>query len=296
MIGASDPKVHLIRSELDGSDGLPPSGTVQSPHRPEKEPSYLSTTIIALSMSISYCLTYFWRYPIFVLPTSILDQPVFNDCMTLHACMSLAFILGFGVAKPFAAVVASSHFFFRHRLRVLLASLTASNLLVGLGNLSPVPLAKVVTLFFSSFCSSWIYGMMVTYLEGRRATEVLIAVTSMCLVYAGAASRSVGSVVLNVGVSPRLMPLIVGTIAWMLACALLIVLDRSPRPGASDQAARSVRRPMDLRAKHKFMSEWGGGVGLIMLAYALVTGIRSVRDLYSAQIFAAALNKEEAPP
>ena len=257
--------------------------------------SRFATSIIALSMSFSYCLTYFWRYPIFVLPANITSQPVFSERMDVQASISLAFILGFGVAKPFAATVASSPFFFRHRSKALLLLLTSSNFIVGFGNLSPAPGAKVAAVFFSSFCSSWIYGMMVTYLEGRRSTEALIAISSMCLAYTGNLSRGVGRAVLNAGVSPEMMPLLIGTAAWVPACGLLLVLDRAPKPSEADVAARSRRVPMDLPAKRRFLSRWGGGVFLMMLAYALVTGVRSVRDLYSAQIFAAAMNVEEAP-
>ena len=72
--------------------------------RPEHASNF-ATWIIALSMSLSYCLTYFWRYPIFVLPANITQQPVFSERMDVQACFSLAFILGFGLAKPFAATL-----------------------------------------------------------------------------------------------------------------------------------------------------------------------------------------------
>ena len=264
--------------------------------RQPEHTSSLGTSVIALSMSLSYCLTYFWRYPIFVLPSNITLQPVFSERMNVQACMSLAFIMGFGLAKPFAATVASSSFFFRHRLKALLLLFTVSNYIIGLGNLSPAPGAKVGAVFLSSFCSSWIYGMMVTYLEGRRTTEALIAISSMCLAYAGNASRGLGRAVLDAGCSPEAMPILVGTVAWVPACGLLLILDRAPRPSAADVAERSRRAPMDFRAKRAFLTRWGGGVFLMMLAYALVTGVRSVRDLYSAQIFAAALDVAEAPP
>jgi hypothetical protein len=255
----------------------------------------LWTWAIALSMSFSYCLTYFWRYPVFVLPSNITSQPVFSERLDLQACISLAFLLGFGLAKPFAASVASSALFFRHRLRVLLTMLTASCFIMGLGNLSVAPGGKVAAVFFSSFCSSWIYGMMITYLEGRRATEAMLAISTICFVYAGNASRGLGRAVLSAGVSPHMMPLVVGTAAWLPACALLVLLDSAPKPSAADVAARCRRAPMNYAAKRSFLCTWGVGIGVMMVAYALVTGIRSVRDLYSAAIFAASLDVETAP-
>ena len=67
---------------------------------------HLWTWIIALSCSSSYALTYCWRYPVFVLPDDYLSQRVISDRFDLHACLSLAFIFGFGLAKIPAARVA----------------------------------------------------------------------------------------------------------------------------------------------------------------------------------------------
>ena len=41
---------------------------------------------------------------------------------------------------------------------------------------------------------------------------------------------------------------------------------------------------MSPAARRAFLAHWGVGIGALMLAYALVTGIRSVRDLYSKQV------------
>ena len=89
---------------------------------PVSEPKALSnatcdrtTWRIALGASFSYSLSYFWRYPIFILPADILTQPVLvvgGRDLDLQACFSIAFIIGFGCAKPFAAVVVSSPLFF----------------------------------------------------------------------------------------------------------------------------------------------------------------------------------------
>jgi sugar phosphate permease len=147
------------------------------------------TWIVALSCAVSYAFTYFWRYPAFMLPPEILEQRVLG-ALDLQACFSLAFIVGFGAAKPPATSFASSPFFFRHRLRVLLLLLTASMLIEGIGLLASTPAVQVLAVFVSSFFSSFIYGLELTYLEGRRATELCLAIVTLCLVYAGNASRT----------------------------------------------------------------------------------------------------------
>lgn len=132
------------------------------PHRPDGRREVVWTWIIALSLSLSYSLTYFWRYPVFVLPATTLERRVLGR-LDLQACFSLAFIVGFGIAKFPAAAVASSSFFFRHRLKVLLALLTVSMCIEGFGLLATnVPVVQILAVFCSSFLSSWIYGMELT--------------------------------------------------------------------------------------------------------------------------------------
>ena len=70
----------------------------------------VTTWRIAFCASLAYALSYFWRYPIFILPETILHQrfaTIGGTDLDLQAAFSLAFILGFGVAKPFAAIVVS---------------------------------------------------------------------------------------------------------------------------------------------------------------------------------------------
>lgn len=146
--------------------------------------------ITSLSCAGSYMLTYFWRYPVFVLPPDILHQPVVGT-FDLQACFSLAFIVGFAVAKIPAASIAARPFFFRHRLRVLLALMTLSMAIEGFGLLSGTAAVMIVAVFAAATLSSFLWGMMLTYLEGRRATERHVAVATLCLIYAGNASRGI---------------------------------------------------------------------------------------------------------
>ena len=270
--------------------------TALIPPSPAADRNALWTWVIALSCSCSYALTYFWRYPVFVLPKSVLEQHIYGR-LDLQMCFSLAFIIGFGVAKFPAAAVASSPFFFRHRLPVLLSIITLSMLVEGVGLLfDSLPGLQILAVFMSSFLSSWIYGMELTYLEGRRQTERMLAVITLCLVYAGNASRGTASLALSLGCPPRWMPLLVGAAAWAPSTAPLILTDRAPRPTASDVAARCARGTMSVRARSAFLWRFGGGLVCVCVAYALLVGIRALRDLYSAELFAAALHTPTAPP
>ena len=111
---------------------------------------------VGVLIAISYALCYFWRTPIFILPPSMLKQPVtriFSHDLDLQTCFSLAYTLGFGCAKPPATVFMTGRLFHEHRLAVLVALLAGTMLVqcVGILVFSTIPSLQVLCVFISSF-------------------------------------------------------------------------------------------------------------------------------------------------
>lgn len=250
---------------------------------------------VGLALAGSYSLTYFWRYPIFVLPLSTLHQPcatIGGTQLDVQQGYTLAMTLGFGLAKPPAMRAMTSAAFFRHRCAYLVALYWASMLIecVGIAVLDQ-PIAQVGCVFASSFLSSWIFGGLVTYLEGRQTTEGLLAIVTFSYIWAGNLSRGAGAIALEWGVPDRLMPLAVGLVACGGASGLLVVAANAPHANASprDVAARCARRGMTPHEGFAFFARWFGGMAGLVLAYVLLASVRTYRDLYSADLFAEAL-------
>ena len=112
-----------------------------------------------------------------MLPRRMLNMHVatlFGVPLDLAGALSMAFVFGFGCAKPFAMTLVASPFFFRHRLACLLFLFVASAavqsvgvLLAGESNGALIALSVYVSAFLSSF----LFGASVTYLEGRRTRK-----------------------------------------------------------------------------------------------------------------------------
>ena len=92
------------------------------------------------------------------------------------------------------------------------------------------------------------------------------------------------------GVPPHLMPLAIGVVAATLATGLLFLVNRVPGPSSKDIAAKAKRNPMSLKDGCGLVRRWIWCLGPMLVAYALLTGLRSFRDLYSVALFSAALN------
>ncbi|CAK8990004.1 unnamed protein product [Durusdinium trenchii] len=293
--------MEMTRVSGDSSAASNPSPLLHREEKPEEgeaTPDQGGTTIwISFTASVCYALCYFWRYPIFMLPPEILKAKtlhVLGRDLSLQECISMAFVLGFGAAKLPAMRLQTSNFFFRYRLGILLMMLFLSMALAALAGLLPIPILQVLCIFGSSFVSSFLYGGIVTYLEGRRSTEILLASISASLVFAGTVSRACAAELLHWGVPPRLMPLLLGSVSFLLAAFLLVETARAPPPSRADVAARSARTAMPPSKQWEFVRENLLGVVATIGIWACMAGLRSFRDFYTQQIFAAAL-KDDSP-
>jgi Family of unknown function (DUF5690) len=149
------------------------------------------------ALGVGYFCSYFWRFPVFVV--SGIPGVAVGDGkqLSLKTLMALAQILGYLLAKfPAIRVVTA---FDRSKRVWLLPVLCASGVLFvpgGFGVLAGVsPWLQVLSVFVGALPGSWLWGVLMTYTEGRRSTEVLNSYMSVLLVFAGGAARAVGAAV-----------------------------------------------------------------------------------------------------
>ena len=213
----------------------------------------------------------------------------------------MVFTLGFGLAKAPAIFVMTGQRFHAHRLAALSSLMVVSMLFmtVSVYVFEKVPLAQVVCVFVSCFFQSWIYGGMFSYLEGRKATEALVAIATGFYSFAGPLSRATARYVVETGVVPQnMMPLAIGLVCCPVAVLLLALVDSSPasRPSLEDTQMRAKRMPVGAAEQWKFLWDNGFGLVCLILSVTLLTGLRSFRDFFSQDIFTAALGLESPPP
>mmetsp|Transcript_24041 Transcript_24041/g.58403 ORF Transcript_24041/g.58403 Transcript_24041/m.58403 type:complete len:444 (+) Transcript_24041:41-1372(+) len=251
-----------------------------------------SAVLVASAACLCYFLIYFTRTPIMMLPDTVTMQTFVelgSTKVTFQQALSIVFTVGFAIGKVPAIYVISSQFFFSHKLRVLLA------LNIGAAAFVAVPYAvghepgyAVCGLLVSTVIASAVYGAFATYMEGRRSTEAIFAVMNFSFIFAGSASRGTASAVLDAGVSPELMPLVTAGVALPFICGLLVMLDRSPKPGSADVSARGKRAPMSSEERAAFLRNYAPGIFLATVAYTLMTAIRQYRDMFSRDLMTAA--------
>jgi hypothetical protein len=172
------------------------------------------------------------------------------------------------------------------RALALLSLVGAAELALVLFAVLPAPY-NVVCLFLNGLPLGMVFGLVLGFLEGRRLTEALVAGLCTSFILADGFSKTVGTALLERGVTERWMPAAAGLLFLAPLLGFVWMLRRIPPPDAADTQARSVRTPMTREDRARWIRRHGPGLGLISLAYLLVTVVRSLRADFAPELWRA---------
>lgn len=204
----------------------------------------------------------------------------------------IAQVLGYTLSK-FVGIKVVSEVRPHRRAALLLALVGAAEAALLLFALTPPPF-NFVWLFANGLALGMVFGLVLGFLEGRRQTELLAAGLCVSFIVADGVTKSVGAYLLAAGVPEYWMPFAAGLLFVPPFLAGVWMLARIPPPSAADVAARSERTPMTGRQRRDFFRRYAPGLTLLVLAYLLVTVLRSVRADFAPEIWAGL--QGTAPP
>src|SRR5262245_10119745 len=139
---------------------------------------------------------------------------------------------------------------------------------------------KPLALFLNGLPLGMIWGLVVRYLEGRRASELMLAVLSVSFIVASGIVKEVGGWLLSDGVNEYWMPATAGLLFFPGLLLSATLLDRLPDPDLRDRAEREARPPMNAEARRDFATRFLPGLVLLLLVYLGLTAFRDFRDNY----------------
>lgn len=165
-------------------------------------------------------------------------------------------------------------------------------LLIGIAELALVLFAyvpapwNIVFMFLNGLPLGMVWGLVFSYLEGRKTTEILGAGLSISFIISSGLVKSAGKYLMtNFGVSDLNVPFITGAVFLIPLLLFVWMLERIPEPSAEDETLRVKREPMDLEARKKFFLTFSTGIILLTLIYMLLTVYRDLRDNFAADIW-----------
>ncbi|RYD91199.1 MAG: hypothetical protein EOP54_22820, partial [Sphingobacteriales bacterium] len=144
---------------------------------------------------------------------------------------------------------------------------------------------NVVCLLLNGLPLGMIFGLVLSFVEGRKNTEFLVAGLCASFIVSDGVSKSVGAMLLGWGVTEPWMPFFAGLIFAGPTLIFIAMLACVPAPSVSDVATRSAREPMTGRDRVSFFKQYAFGLTAIVFTYLLTTLLRSIRADFAVEIW-----------
>ena len=145
----------------------------------------------------------------------------------------------------------------------------------------------LICFFINGFMLGFLWGVVFSYVEGRRTTDLTGSVMAVSFIFAGGFSRSVGKwLMVEYGVAEKWMPFCTGAVFALPLAVFLYLMEQIPPPDAADEAERTRRVPMAATDRKALMQQLGIGIGLVTVTYVFLTILRDIRDNYMANMWA----------
>jgi hypothetical protein len=170
----------------------------------------------------------------------------------------------------------------RGKIILLLVSISWSGLL--LFALVPAPW-NIGFMFINGFPLGMIWGIIFSYVEGRRATDFIGAALSVSFIFSsGFVKTTAGFLQQQFHVSEFWIPFLTGLVFALPLLIAVYFLEKIPPPSQRDLKERSLREPMPVERRKQFVKMFLPGLIASIGIYVFATMFRDLRDNFMADM------------
>jgi MFS family permease len=196
----------------------------------------------------------------------------------------IAQVLGYALSK-FIGIKVVSELKANQRVYYLLGLISIAELALVLFALVPKPF-NVIFMFLNGVPLGMIWGIVFSYLEGRKFTEILGVALSTSFIVSSGVVKSVGLFVMTSwGFSQFWMPAITGSLFVLPLLFFAWLLEKIPKPTKEDIELRSERIPMTGKDRKKLLLKFAFPITIWILFYTFLTSFRDFRDNFSRELW-----------
>ena len=222
---------------------------------------------------LSYSLVYALRKPF----TAAEFEGLSVWGMDYKIAVSIVQLLGYVTAK-FLGIKFISELKPEGRLKFIIGSAALSEASLLAFGLLPAPY-NIAALFFNGLSLGCMWGVIFSFLEGRRTTDILASIMGVSMALSSGVAKSLGLYAMHdLGVSEFWMPALIGAVAFPLLCLTGWMMTRFPRPTAADIAARTERVTLNGRERRDLFVRFMPILTLLFVANLLITVMRDIKE------------------
>ncbi len=151
--------------------------------------------------------------------------------------------------------------------------------------LIPAPY-NIICLFINGFPLGMLWGVIFSYIEGRKATDFIGAALAVSFIFSSGFVKSVGGwLILYFGVPEVWVPFTSGAVFAIPLLVFIYAMEKIPAPSAEDIALRMNRVPMNAMERKTFLQKFLPGIIAAVCIYMFATIFRDIRDNFSADMW-----------
>lgn len=205
--------------------------------------------------------------------------------MDYKAILIVAQALGYMTSK-FIGIKIISELKPKNRQQLIIGLILFAEVSLLFFGLLPPPY-NFIFIFFNGLPLGMVWGIVFSYLEGRRFTEVLGMGLSISLIVSSGILKTVYFTIHGwlPAISEIWLPFFIGLFFLPLFLFFSWMLAVIPAPTATDKLLRTERVPMTAGDKKGVLKEMGVGVLCFVLMYIFLATMRDFRDNFSVEIW-----------
>ncbi|MES2893211.1 MAG: DUF5690 family protein [Bacteroidota bacterium] len=235
----------------------------------------------ALITFVTYAMVYGFRKP-FTVATYEDVAPVWG--VAYKSCLVISQVLGYMFSKFYGIrFIAELKRIGRGKLILLLVLL--SWLALFFFAITPAPY-NLLFLFLNGFPLGLIWGIVFSFVEGRKATDFIGAALAVSFIFSSGFVKTVtGLLQLQFGIPDFWLPFFAGAVFLLPLLILLWLLEKIPMPSESDRALRTERKAMTKPERKHFLKNFFPGIFTLVMIYVFLTLFRDIRDNFAADMW-----------
>ena len=228
---------------------------------------------------LSYSLVYALRKPF---TAATFDELDFFG-MDYKTVTSIVQIFGYFLSKLIGIKVISE-LKKENRLRFIILSVAVAELSLVLFGLLPRPF-NVFALFFNGLSLGCMWGVIFSFLEGRRVTDLLASLMGLSIAISSGTAKSIGLFVMeNLHISEFWMPAFIGAFAFPLLSLLGWLMTRLPQPTEEDKKLRTERVTLNREGRMHIFKSFMPVLLLLFFANLFITVLQDIKEDFLVKI------------
>lgn len=196
----------------------------------------------------------------------------------------IAQVLGYMLSK-FIGIKIISELKPKSRGLLLVGMIFFAEMALFLFAVTPQPY-NIIFMFSNGLPLGMVWGIVFSYLEGRRFTEILGVVLSSSFIVSSGFVKTIGKFVMDDWhISEYWMPFVTGSLFILPLLFFIFLLEKLPNPDKEDQLLKTKRIPLTPKKRKKIFLKFALPIIILVIFYVMLTAFRDFRDNFARELW-----------